>query len=61
MILRFRIHYYTQWGEQLFVSGNLPELGENEPFRAFPMEHVGDGTLGSNPLASSASNDTHYL
>ena len=44
MKLRFSIHYQTAWGQCLFVSGSLTELGEWDPEQAAPMTYTPDGT-----------------
>ncbi|MDR0961944.1 MAG: 4-alpha-glucanotransferase [Mediterranea sp.] len=42
MILDFHIEYFTRWSEEVRVSGNLPELGNNLPDKAVPL-HTSDG------------------
>lgn len=42
MKLSFRIHYKTNWGETLFVSGNCPELGDWNPEDAIPLQYSGN-------------------
>ena len=37
MKLLFRINYRTEWGEQLYVVGNIPELGDNDVAKALAM------------------------
>ena len=37
MKLLFRINYRTQWGEQLYVVGNVPELGDGDVSKALAM------------------------
>ena len=37
MKLLFRINYRTQWGEQLYVVGNVPELGDGDVAKALAM------------------------
>lgn len=39
----FHINFHTLWGQQLYVVGNLPEIGEWETAIAKPMTHVGNG------------------
>ncbi len=39
----FRLKYDSRWGEELFLTGNLPELGNWNPDKAVPMEYVGPG------------------
>lgn len=43
MKVRFHIHYHTQWGEQLAVSGDCPALGNGAPATALRMTHTGSG------------------
>ncbi len=37
MKIHFKIPYYTHWGQQVFVCGNLPELGNNVPEKSFQL------------------------
>ena len=39
----FRLRYDSRWGEELFLTGNTPELGNWNPNKAVPMEYVGPG------------------
>ncbi len=43
MIVHFYIPYYTQWGESLFLSGNLEELGNWDEDTALEMTYTQDG------------------
>lgn len=38
MRLKIHIDYHTNWGEALFISGSLAELGNNDPLLAVPLE-----------------------
>ncbi|MBO4986112.1 MAG: 4-alpha-glucanotransferase [Bacteroides sp.] len=42
MTLSFNIEYRTSWGEEVRVSGSVPELGGNLPGKAAPL-HTVDG------------------
>ncbi len=42
MKLTFHIDYRTNWGENLFLVGTLPLLGEDQERRALPMSLSGD-------------------
>ena len=42
MKLLFRINYRTQWGEQLYVVGNIPELGDGDASKALAMNFSHD-------------------
>ncbi len=44
MKLSFNIDYRTRWGETLHITGNLPELGEDNPEKARAMTLSGDST-----------------
>ena len=37
MKYHFKIQYHTQWGEQLRMVGNIPQLGNDDLTRAVPM------------------------
>ena len=43
MKLTFRIHYYTQWGQQIAVLGSLPQLGGLELDKAFILVYQSEG------------------
>ena len=43
MKITFEIYYHTRWGESLFLSGDIDELGANEENRAVMRESVGNG------------------
>ncbi len=43
MKIKFRINYHTIWGQNLFVSGNADELGNDDPARALPLHYVENG------------------
>lgn len=43
MKLVFKIEYYTEFGQNLFVSGNIPELGTWDKTQAPSMSYLGDG------------------
>ena len=40
MILSFHIEYRTSWGEEVRVLGSIPELGNNQPGKAVPLQTV---------------------
>ena len=40
MILLFNIEYRTNWGEEVRVSGSIPELGNEHPDQALPLQTV---------------------
>ena len=37
MKITLNVNYRTRWGEQLYVCGNIPELGNGDPEKAAPM------------------------
>lgn len=47
MKIEFRINYHTQWGERIYVTGNIPELGSGDINKAVAMNYKasGDWTL----------------
>ena len=41
--ITFRIHYNTNWGDQMFISGSIPEFGSNDNSKLLAMHWEGDG------------------
>lgn len=41
--IEFQINYQTKWGEQLYITGNVPELGNNDIQKAVPMHFKSNG------------------
>ncbi|MCK5907769.1 MAG: hypothetical protein KAG37_09275, partial [Flavobacteriales bacterium] len=39
MKLTLKINYHTHWGQRLFVTGNVSELGNNNKDKAIEMGH----------------------
>lgn len=37
MTITFNINYHTNWGEELYVCGGIPELGNGDAQKALPM------------------------
>lgn len=64
MKIHFRIPFYTRWGQNIFVSGNIPELGNNDIHKAFPLKFQGHeewtGEIACN-LTENQSINYHYL
>lgn len=40
MKFQFYLRFYTEFGQSLWLSGNIDELGNDDPARAFPMEYL---------------------
>lgn len=57
MVVQFHIHYYTQFGQQVCITGNADELGNFDESKAVEMKPVGDGfwelPMDINTLAES--------
>jgi len=43
MKIRFLINFYTVWGQSVYITGSLPELGAYDRASAKVMQHTGDG------------------
>ncbi|MEL6853310.1 MAG: 4-alpha-glucanotransferase, partial [Bacteroidota bacterium] len=54
MHITFRIHYFTDWGQRLFVSGNIPALGEWAKSQALPLTYLGEGVWEGTIQAKAA-------
>lgn len=60
MIIHFKIPYFTHWGQQIYVKGNIPELGNNETDKGlllhftFPENWIGEVEIvGNKPIEFS--------
>jgi len=42
MTLNFYLHYHTQFGQTLFVSGNSSALGNDDSSKAIPLQYLND-------------------
>ncbi len=43
MRINFNIDYRTQWGESVYIYGDIPQLGSGDESRALKMELDGVG------------------
>ncbi len=61
----FRLRYDSRWGEELFLTGNIAELGLWNPNKAMKMEYVGPGiwsaTVETQCLASPKNGKTKRM
>lgn len=53
MTIRFSIHFNTKWGEELFITGSSPELGNNEIAKAFKLSYTGNSIWQGSIKTSS--------
>ncbi len=44
--IQFTIEYFTQWGQNLYVSGNIDALGSGDAANAVKMNYTGNGKWG---------------
>ncbi|MBL7730782.1 MAG: 4-alpha-glucanotransferase [Chitinophagaceae bacterium] len=42
MKIQFYLRFHTRYGQSLFVSGNIDELGNDQPEKALPMTYLND-------------------
>jgi 4-alpha-glucanotransferase len=43
MKVSFKVNYFTQWGQNLYICGSSEELGKNNTTEAFPLQHTSGG------------------
>ena len=60
MKITFEIYYHTRWGESLFLSGDIDELGANEDNRAVMMDYQGDGLWRYTMELPASAKKFHY-
>jgi 4-alpha-glucanotransferase len=63
MTITFQIHYQTSWGQQIAITGNVPELGNGKEQQAQVMQYIGGGYWRiSIPFKKAPSSlEYHYL
>ena len=44
MVIHFLINFHTVWGQRLYITGSLPELGGGDTSKAVPMSWTEGGT-----------------
>jgi hypothetical protein len=59
MLVNFTIHYTTKWGERLFVTGNISELGNANLREAVPLNF--DNFYWSKEIEINSSETFSYL
>lgn len=42
LLINFNVRYHTVFGESLWISGNIPELGNNNLTEAVPMQYLNE-------------------
>jgi 4-alpha-glucanotransferase len=42
MKLLFYLRFHTRYGQRLYLSGNIEELGNNDPGKRVPMEYLNE-------------------
>ncbi|MFK7921182.1 MAG: 4-alpha-glucanotransferase [Bacteroidia bacterium] len=58
--IRFKIHYHTEWGQSLYVSGSFDELGNWDANLAKPMHYLADGFWELQIESSKIPKDFSY-
>lgn len=48
MTIHFSVNFHTVYGQNLYITGSLPELGGGDPARAVPMRYSQDGTWSTD-------------
>src|SRR5215204_1818942 len=61
MKIEFYLRFKTRFGQSLFVTGNLPALGQNEPSNATPLRFLNDEFwYASIDIGPAEVNALHY-
>lgn len=60
MKISFVINYHTDWGESLYICGNIPELGNGDDHKAVEMELVSPDTWKLSVELKHAPGDFDY-
>ncbi|MDL2257417.1 4-alpha-glucanotransferase [Bacteroidales bacterium OttesenSCG-928-I14] len=60
MLVHFNIHFHTEWGQAVYVSGSSPELGEWDCEKAIKMNAIGDGKWSVELEISNKTKQIEY-
>lgn len=60
MRITFNIDYRTNWGESLYICGDIPELGGGDQQKALPMRLVGAENWSIDVEISAKTKDFNY-
>ena len=60
MRITFNIDYRTNWGESLYICGDIPELGDGDQQKALPMRLVGAENWSIDVEISAKTKDFNY-
>ncbi len=61
MKIEFYLRVRTRYGQAVFVSGNLDQLGNNEAAKAFPLQYLNDEFwYGAIEVDPAETGSLHY-
>lgn len=60
MTIRFRVHYYTPWGQTVHVVGNSPALGDWSTDQSVALQYLADGFWEISVELPEGSTDISY-
>lgn len=60
MNISFNIDYRTNWGESVYVTGNIPELGNGDLTKAVKMTLSGDQSWSADIEVADGTHDFEY-
>ncbi|BDC99977.1 4-alpha-glucanotransferase [Persicobacter psychrovividus] len=61
MKIQFNIDYHTQWGQQVYVCGTIPELGNGLPAQALPLNIIANEHWQATVELPSTTADFNYF
>lgn len=60
-LLAFQLNYHTTWGQQVFLCGSLPQLGQFDEAKALPLVCSGDTWRVTVDMKVTATLEYYYL
>ena len=60
MNIKFSVDYRTRWGESVYISGDIPQLGNGDPSHAIKMDLDGEQTWKCNIQLPDDANEFKY-
>jgi 4-alpha-glucanotransferase len=60
-VLTFQIDYHTTWGQQVCLSGSLPELGQFDESKSLVLSNDGDSWYAEIEVEDTENIQYYYL
>lgn len=61
MKIQFNLEYHTHWGQSVWITGSVAELGNNNPMHAVPMNYADNGCWQAEIVTTNTEFTYRYI